>query len=65
MAKKESELALSDPARIINLQCLCRNNSSLVFLPMWSNIELDKNIRKFTSLVTDSLEEVQWSFNDN
>jgi hypothetical protein len=49
----------------MDLRYLSKNISSLVFLPIWANIELNRNIRKFTSLVADSLEEVQWSFNDN
>jgi hypothetical protein len=34
-----------------------------MFLPVWNNIKIDRHIRKFYGMVSNTLEEVLWFFN--
>src|SRR3954453_12121332 len=63
MAKYERESASMDATRIIDFRILCNVNVSLFFVPLWNNIELDRNIRKFCKMVSDTSKEVYWSYN--
>jgi ribonuclease HI len=63
LAKTGGLLASLDGNRIIDLQYLFRFNVSLLFLPKWNNLEIDRNIRKFCELVSNTLEEVWWTCN--
>ncbi|GES89137.1 ribonuclease H-like domain-containing protein [Rhizophagus clarus] len=46
LAKKGSELALENEDRIVDLE-LILNNSNFEFIPKWSGVYIDRQIRKF------------------
>lgn len=58
IAKTEGFLARFNVDRIINIKNLGYNIGSFIFLLVWNNIEIDRNVRKFTIMVSDALEEV-------
>lgn len=63
IAKNSIELALEDSNRILDSKYLCSFSFPLQFIPTWSDIIIDRNIRSFTKEVSNSLEDVKWSFN--
>ncbi|GES76495.1 ribonuclease H-like domain-containing protein [Rhizophagus clarus] len=62
LAKKESELALENKDRIVDLK-LILNNSNFEFIPKWSEVCIDKQIRKFCAQISDAIYEANWSCN--
>ncbi|CAB5360221.1 unnamed protein product [Rhizophagus irregularis] len=59
------DTAAINPNRIFNIQFLCNFSFPLLFLPLWHDIEIDRHIRHFCRIVSESLEEVTWSLNKN
>ncbi|GBC06450.1 hypothetical protein RclHR1_06840004 [Rhizophagus clarus] len=62
LAKKGSELALENEDRIVDLE-LILNNSNFEFIPKWSGVCIDRQIRKFCAQISDAIYEANWSCN--
>ncbi|GET00811.1 hypothetical protein GLOIN_2v1790829 [Rhizophagus clarus] len=62
LAKKGSELALENEDRIVDLE-LILNNSNFEFIPKWSGVCIDRQIRKFCAQISDAIYEANWLYN--
>ncbi|GET01788.1 ribonuclease H-like domain-containing protein [Rhizophagus clarus] len=60
LAKKESELALENEDRIVDLE-LILNNSNFEFIPKWNGVCIDRQIRKFCAQISDVIYKANWS----
>ncbi|PKY37972.1 hypothetical protein RhiirA4_450895 [Rhizophagus irregularis] len=63
LAKSGIDIALENNNRILDSKSLCSFSFPLYFLPIWSDIAIDRNIWNFTKGVANLLEEVKWSYN--
>lgn len=65
IAKMGRDTAAINPNRIFNIQFLCNFSFPLLFLPLCHDIEINRHIRHFCRIVSESLEEITWSLNKN
>ncbi|GBC34112.2 ribonuclease H-like domain-containing protein [Rhizophagus irregularis DAOM 181602=DAOM 197198] len=65
IAKIGRETAVVNSNRLVDLQFICSYSFPLLFLPVWHSIEIDKCVRQFCRIVSESLEEITWSLNSN
>ncbi|CAB4403351.1 unnamed protein product [Rhizophagus irregularis] len=65
IAKIGRETAVVNSNRLVDLQFICSYSFPLLFLPVWHSIEIDRRVRQFCRIVSESLEEVTWSLNSN
>ncbi|POG73943.1 hypothetical protein GLOIN_2v1771926 [Rhizophagus irregularis DAOM 181602=DAOM 197198] len=63
IAKIGRETAVVNSNRLVDLQFICSYSFPLLFLPVWHSIEIDKCVRQFCRIVSESLEEITWSLN--
>ncbi|CAB4399392.1 unnamed protein product [Rhizophagus irregularis] len=65
IAKIGRETAVVNSNRLVDLQFICSYSFPLLFLPVWHSIEIDRRVRQFCRIVSESLEEITWSLNSN
>lgn len=58
MVKTGESLARDNRNRIVDIKYLDLYRDSSSFLPTWNNMEIDRNVRRFTTMVSDVLKEV-------
>ncbi|POG58120.1 hypothetical protein GLOIN_2v1790829 [Rhizophagus irregularis DAOM 181602=DAOM 197198] len=63
IAKIGRETVVVNSNRLVDLQFICSYSFPLLFLPVWHSIEIDRRVRQFCRIVSESLEEVTWFLN--